>query len=165
VTALPRPRETGPVRLYLPSTLLALADPGGLHPTAAHAVTPGLRAALPDEDAEGLEFAAMLAAADASVLMIADLPAAPRRRVVVVAEVPGPPAVPRPGGLPSAVEPPAVVPWYAVVSLHVDEQDAVADVAAAAAGDEEAGDRAAERDLLWYDISELDEVRRLATTP
>lgn len=164
MTAPSRPRETGPVRLYLPTTLSALADPSGLHPPAAHAVTPGLRAAFPDEDAEGLEFAAMLAAADASVLMLADHPAAPPRRVVVVAEVPGPPARPRPGGLPSAVEPPAVVPWSAVVSLHVDEPDAETDVAAAAAGDEEAGDRAAERDLLWYDVSELDEVRRLATT-
>lgn len=164
MTAPPRPRETGPVRLYLPATLPALADPSGLHPLAAHAVTSGLRAALPDEDAEGLEFAAMLAAADASVLMLADHPAAPRRRVVVVAEVPGPPTRPRPGGLPSAVEPPALVPWSTVVSLHVDERDAETDVAAAAAGDEEAGDRAAERDLLWYDVSELDEVRRLATT-
>lgn len=156
-------RETAVVRLYVPTTLPALADPACLHPLTAHAVTAPLAAALPEEDVEGLEFAAMLAAADESVELVGADPAAPRRRVVVVAEVPGPEPRARHGALPSAVEPPSDIPWSRVVSLHVDDVDAAADVAAAADGDEAALDRAAERDLLWYDVSELDLLRGLTT--
>ena len=58
-------------------------------------------------------------------------PAAPRRRVVLAVDLDGP-APARAGGLPSAVAPPAVIPWARVVSLHVDEPEAEADVAAAA---------------------------------
>lgn len=150
------------MRLYLPTTLRAMARPGALRPTRAHAVTPDLAAALAGEDDEALEFAALLAAADASVMLLAEDAAAPRRRVVVVADLPGVRCERRSDDLPSAVEPPAAVPWSAVVSVHVDDGDAEADVAAAARGDAEALDRAAERDLLWYDASELDSVRSLA---
>jgi hypothetical protein len=38
----------------------------------------------------------------------------------------------------------------------VDEAAAEEDVVAALAGDDEAVERLAERDLLWYDASELD---------
>jgi hypothetical protein len=156
----PRPRDTVAVRLYLPATLRLLIQADGLHPTTAHAVTPELAAVFPEEDEEGLEFAALLAAADDAVALLAEDVTAPRRRVVVVADVAG--ETPRrTEGLPSAVVPPAVVPWLAVVSLHVDEGEAEADVAAALDGDGEALERAAERDLLWFDVSELDLVRRL----
>lgn len=149
------------MRVYVPATLLLLADPAGLSPASAHAVTPALAAALPEEDEESLEFAALLAAADESVGLLAADPAAPRRRVVLAVDLDGP-APARAGGLPSAVAPPAVIPWARVVSLHVDEPEAEADVAAAADGDDEALDRAAERDLLWYDVSELDDLRATA---
>jgi hypothetical protein len=56
---------------------------------------------------------------------------------------------------------PSSVPWSRVSSIHVDETDAEADVAAAARGDADAVDRAAERDLLWFDVSELDGLRSL----
>ena len=149
------------MRIYLPMTVADLADPDGVRPSAAHAVTRELAAALPGEDEEGLEFAALLAAADASVGLLSADPSVPSRRVVVVADVSGVPSAARAGGLPSEVEPPAAVPWDQVVSLHVDDGDAESDVAAAAAGDEEALERAAERDLLWFDVSELDDLRRL----
>lgn len=149
------------MRFYLPATLLDLDEEDGLTPTAAHSVTPDLAAALPEEDDEGLEFAAMLAAADASVSLLARTPAAPRRRVVVVAEVAKAELEPVADGLPSEVVPPTGVPWSEVVSLHVDDAAAEPDVAAAASGDDDAGERAADRDLLWYDGSELDAVRRL----
>lgn len=148
-----RVRETGAVRLYLPMTLRDLDGPDGVHPTLAHAATRDLAVALPDEDEEGLEFAAMLAAADASVSLLAADGAAPRRRVVVVAELSQEPRQVS-DGLPSEVEAPAFVPWSRVRSIHVDEQDAAADVTAAADGDGDALDRASERDLLWYDVSE-----------
>ncbi len=154
-------RETEGVRLYVPTTLPALADSDGLHPVTAHAVTPGLATALPDEDEEGLELAALLAAADDSVALLSGDPHARRWRVVAVAEVPGRVPTPLPGGVPSAVVPPGRVTWADVVSLHVDEEIAEEDVAAAAAGDPEALERAAGRDLLWFDVTELDVLRDL----
>lgn len=151
------------MRLYLPASATDLRQKDGLAPRWAHAVTAALHAELPDEDEEGLEMAAMLAAADESVRLIAADGSVPRR-VVVVADVPdGSVEVPEVLGeeqLPSAVEAVSPVPWDLVVSLHVDEQAATTDVRAAAAGDDDALDRAAERDLLWYDVVELDDLRR-----
>ncbi len=153
-------RKTGAVRLYLPATLLDLRAADGLHPSAAHAATPALAEALPDEDVEGLEFAAMLAAADGSVALISADEAAPPRRVVVVADLSAEFSQVT-EGLPSEVAAPSLVAWTCVRSVHVDDVDAEADVAPAARGDAEALDRAAERDLLWYDVSELDALRSL----
>ena len=50
--------------------------------------------------------------------------------------------------------------WYDVVAILVDEPEAEQDVRAAAGGDEEALERAAERDLLWFDVVELADLRR-----
>ncbi|MGW6226989.1 DUF6912 family protein, partial [Cellulosimicrobium cellulans] len=72
---------------------------------------------------------------------------------------------------PSAVEVLRTVPDVAIVCVHVDEPEAVEDVAAvlAAADDDGPGadaaldaaiDRVKERDLLWYDWSELKDVPR-----
>lgn len=150
------------MRLYLPATLRDLDRPDGLRPATAHAVTPALAAALDEDDEETLEFAALLAAADASVALLAADRTAPRRRVVVVADLPDVRPVPRDDDDdPSAVVPPSAVRWHDVVSLHVDEVQAEADVDAAARGDVEALDRASERDLLWFDVSEREMVRRL----
>jgi hypothetical protein len=77
-------------RVYVPATLAALArftEEGGIGPTPvhAHAVTEWLRVAWPEADEEEWEYAALMAAADASVALLteADRP----RRLVVVAEV------------------------------------------------------------------------------
>lgn len=148
------------MRLYVPATLPTLAADGGFRPRSAYAVTADLAAALPGEDQEALEYAAFLAAADESVDLVASDDSAPRRRVVVVAELPGPVPPAEPCAHPGAVRPPGAIPWDRVVSLHVDDESAEADVAAAAAGDAEALERAAERDLLWYDVSEIAAIRR-----
>ncbi|MDD9205096.1 hypothetical protein PU560_01285, partial [Georgenia sp. 10Sc9-8] len=66
---------------------------------------------------------------------------------------------PGPDQLPSAVRVTTTVPWPDVVSLHVDEADAAEDVAAASGGDAAALERAADRDLLWYDVVELADLR------
>lgn len=151
------------MRVYLPATSADLASPEGLLPRRAHAVTAALRAAVPEEDDEGWEMVAMLAAADASVDLLGADDSLPRR-LVIAAEVPDAavedvdPA--DPDQLPSAVHVTRPVAWADVVSLHVDEDDAADDVAAAAAGDAAALERAAERDLLWYDASELADLRR-----
>jgi hypothetical protein len=150
------------MRLYLPATATDLRERDGLTPRWAHAVTRALRAELPDEDEEGLEMTATLAAADESVRLIGADGSVPRR-VVVVADVPDAavqvPEVLGEEQLPTAVEVVAAVAWGDVVTLHVDEPDAVDDVRAAAAGDDDALERAAERDLLWYDVVELADVR------
>lgn len=144
------------MRIYLPSTLAELDPRHGLAPRLVHAVTSALRAALPDEDEEGLEYAAQLLAADDSLDRLEGTDA-PRRRVVVAADVPEAvvDAVDSPHA-PSVVRLTTPVSWDDVACAHVDEAGASRDVEAALAGDDEAVDRLAERDLLWYDVSELD---------
>ncbi|HCX84127.1 MAG TPA: hypothetical protein DHV14_03100 [Micrococcales bacterium] len=51
------------------------------------------------------------------------------------------------------------VPWSHVVAVHVDDAEAEELVAAAVGGDEEAFDALVEIDLLWFDPSELADVR------
>lgn len=144
------------MRIYLPSTLAELDTRHGLAPRLVHAVTSALRAALPDEDEEGLEYAAQLLAADDSLGRL-DGGAAPRRRVVIAADVPEAvvDSVDDPHA-PSVVRLTTPVGWDDVACAHVDEATAEDDVAAALAGDDEAAERLADRDLLWYDVSELD---------
>ncbi|MBU4214617.1 MAG: hypothetical protein KJ792_08185 [Actinobacteria bacterium] len=152
------------MRLYLPATLDEVVRPDDvLTPRSAHAVTPALRAALPDEDDEGLEFVAQLAAADDSLALLADQPDAPRLRLVVALDVAESLTAPT-----SAVlGPPTLVQLLGPVSLGdadsllVDEPDALDDVVDALAGDAQAGDRLEERDLLWYDVSEIGRIPRV----
>ncbi|WP_341358760.1 hypothetical protein V5H98_13485 [Georgenia sp. M64] len=157
------------MRLYLPATSADLRS--GLTPRWAHAVTTGLRAELPEEDDEGLEMVATLAAADESVTLLGSgtAPAAAGghvapRRVVIVADMPDSavlvPEVLGEEQLPTAVEVVEPVDWSEVVAILVDEPEAEQDVLAAAGGDEEALERAAERDLLWFDVVELADLRR-----
>lgn len=149
------------MRVYLPSDLMELAVSAPLAARLVHAVTPGLRAALPDEDEEGLEYAAQLLAADDSLDRLRHLDAPVPRRVVVSADVPESvvEAVERPHA-PSVVRLAAAVAWVDVVCAHVDEAPAEADVRAALTGDEAALERLAERDLLWYDVTELLDLAR-----
>ncbi|MGC5615270.1 DUF6912 family protein [Georgenia sp. Z1491] len=141
------------MRIYLPATPAELAaTPGAVH---AHAVTRDLAAAVPDEDEEGLELVAFLAAADDSVRRRSELDApGAARRVVVSADVADGAAIPVPGGLPSLVRLEAPVGWDAVAAIHVDEASVQVDVEAAAAGDDEVFERVAELDLMWFDPSE-----------
>ena len=143
------------MRIYIPSVLTELAAADGVSPRVVHAVTPALRAALPDEDEEGLEYAAQLLAADDSLDL---LEGAPARRVVIAADVPQEAVVALDEGeehAPSAVRLLAAVSWDDVACAHVDEPAAQDDVRAALAGDDDAAERLGERDLLWYDVTEL----------
>lgn len=141
------------MRVYVPATAHDLSRPE-LRPARVHAVTPAVRAELPGEDEETLELVAFLAAADDSVRLLAGQ-GAPPRRVVLAADLPG--SRLRPGGedeLETVMVPVGDLAWDVVKSIHVDEADASAQVAAAAAGDEEAFDALGERDLLWFDVTE-----------
>ncbi len=152
------------MRIYLPSTLAELGRPDGLDPRVVHAVTPALRAALPDEDDEGLEYAAQLLAADDSVdRLAAEAGEGTRwRRVVVAADVSDElvAAVEDEDEVASAVRLLALVPWSDVACAHVDEVEAEPEVRAAAQGDDDAAERLVERDLLWFDASELPSLAR-----
>lgn len=156
------------MRIYLPATLDELAAlvvsakrPAALDlaPRGAHAVTAALAAALPEEDDEGLEYSAHLAAADDTLALIAASPEIERRRLVLTVEVPDEAVVAAVGDVtvlsPSAVDIVVAVPGAIIVCGHVDELEAVHDVEATLAGDDAAVERLVERDLLWYDASEL----------
>ncbi|RAX22627.1 MULTISPECIES: DUF6912 family protein [unclassified Actinomyces] len=146
------------MRVYLPATAADLSA-DSISPRTAHAATPALAAVFPEEDQEGLEVSASLCAADSSVMLLA-VPGAEAladRRVVIAADVEEEQVREVPAGddvLPGTVELTAPVEWDAVAALLVDEADAEPDVRAARTGDEAAFERAADADLLWYDVSE-----------
>ena len=163
------------MRIYLPATSEDLRHPEGLSPRAAHALTPALRQALPEEDDDGLADSALLAAADDSIALLRSAPRAAPVRVVVAADVadrdvtvPRPQRPWRPGDdrLPSAVDVPVSVPWSDVASIHVDEPGAAPAVEAAVTAPDDAAalDRAAEHDLLWHDIVERPALAASLTT-
>jgi hypothetical protein len=157
------------MRVYLPATLTALAGwrrAEEITVPQAHAVTPALREWYADADADELAYVAYnRAAQDALRLLHAD-PVAPRRRVVVSVDVPAHYAGEELGS--STVRLAAPVPWSAVVAIHVDGAQAVADVTAAAeavlaatAGEPDAQlavSGTEEHELEWYDPSEADQL-------
>ncbi|SDN06888.1 DUF6912 family protein [Actinomyces ruminicola] len=146
------------MRVYLPATASDLAA-AEISPRTAHAATAALAAVFPEEDQEGLEVSASLCAADASLMRLAAPGAETEadRRVVIAADVDDAQVRQLPVAddvLPGTVEVTAPVEWGAVAALLVDEAEAEPDVRAARTGDEAAFERAADADLLWYDVSE-----------
>lgn len=159
-------------RVYIPSTtgrLRELLVSGGLGPTPvhAHAVTREVAAVLPDVDEEEQEYAVLTAAAQDSLGLLSteERP----RRVVVVAETD---TVVEAEGEGSRVELHEVVPLRRVVAVHVDSEEAEADVAAARdawveaqAGDEPAQrllDRCEDHELGWFATQETAALVELA---
>ena len=165
------------MRVYVPLTLPALQDahqagelvqePAG---TVAFAVTPGLREWYVSDDSEELEYAALNRAAQASLRLLALLPDAPRRRVVVVADVPdGAVSFDPDHALDreslGEVRLQGPLPLSKAAAVHVDADDAEADVTAAAdalgaadMGDDDARftvDGAEDHELLWYATQEI----------
>ncbi|GAA1527011.1 hypothetical protein GCM10009730_39780 [Streptomyces albidochromogenes] len=163
------------MRVYVPLTLPGLAEAHkagqlGPGPLTAYAVTPGLREWYVSDDIEELEYAALSRAAAASLRLLAGDPGAARRRVVVAVDVPDGDAVADPDrGLDAAglgeVRIAAPVPLKKAAAVHVDADDAQADVTAAAAalgaadhGDDDAQftvDGAEDHELLWFGVQEI----------
>ena len=160
------------VRVYLPVgpvDLAELAERGSLSsapaapatpatpstPRVAYAVTPELVRVMPGHDVEDLEYAAFsdAVAAAGAARHPAGEPA--HRRVVIAADVDpewlaaGKPKSPTDSIC--AVELTEPVPLARVASFHIDERAGSAHGAAAAVASADA--------LLWYDATELDEVR------
>jgi hypothetical protein len=161
------------VRVYLPATgntLRQLLDAGsiGSPPLTGFAVTPGLREWYLDDDVEALEYAALSEAARASLRLLDADPAAPRRRVVIAVDAPDDTVRVRDDRDRGVVELAETVPLARVVSLHVDDADAVAAVSTAAAAIVQAdlGESAAQDlvddaegfELSWYANQEIAEL-------
>ncbi|SNX61619.1 hypothetical protein SAMN06272735_3362 [Streptomyces sp. TLI_55] len=163
------------MRVYVPLTLSGLAEAYktgelGPDPLVAYAVTPALREWYLSDDIEELEYAALNRAALASLRLLAADADAVRRRVVVAVDVPDGAAVADPDrGLdPAALGEVRVAGGVALAkaaAVHVDADDAEADVAAGAealaaadAGDDDAQfvvDGTEDHDLLWYATQEI----------
>ncbi|MGA8980068.1 MAG: hypothetical protein WB473_13250 [Pedococcus sp.] len=134
-------------RIYLPMDaagvrrLTAEREVAGT-PVEAFAVTERLERMLPSGDEEEWEYAALTEAFEAADERRGTSPA---KRVVLAADVDPSWVTSRAGTHLSAVQLTQPLPLSRVVSFHVDES----------AGDEGMDD------LLWYDVTELDEVVRL----
>lgn len=167
------------MRVYVGTTLhdlRALQEQGFQAPVLAHAVTPALREWYVEGDQDELEYAASVDAARQSLRLLAASTGPVWRRVVVAADVPDAAVQEVTGDVDDSrrsvvrLDQPLVLAQ--VVSVHVDDDVALDDVAAAGAalaaaeaGDDDAQftvDGADGHELLWYDVSELDDVRRLA---
>ncbi|MEV0642989.1 hypothetical protein AB0I77_50440 [Streptomyces sp. NPDC050619] len=163
------------MRVYVPLTLPGLAEAYktgllGTGPFVAYAVTPALREWYLSDDIEELEYAALNRAALASLRLLAADAGATRRRVVVAADVPEGAAIADPD---RALDPVVLgevrvagdVPLAKAASVHVDSDDAEADVTAAAealeaadGGDDDAQfvvDGAEDHELLWFATQEI----------
>jgi len=163
------------MRVYVPLTLPGLAEAyrtGELGSGAfvAYAVTPALREWYVSDDIEELEYAALNRAAQASLRLLAADPDAARRRLVVAVDVPDGTATADPD---RALDPAVLgevrvtgtVRLAKAAAVHVDSDDAAADVAAAAealpaadGGDDDAQfvvDGAEDHELLWFATQEI----------
>lgn len=168
------------MRVYVPLTLpdlQAAHSAGELVPERgailAYAVTPGLREWYVSDDSEELEYAALNRAAQSSLRLLAARPDAPRRRVVVAADVPDGEVAFDPDQVLDReslgeVRIASPVQLSEAAAVHVDADDAEADVSAAAdalgaadMGDEDARftvDGAEDHELLWYGVQEIPHV-------
>ncbi|MDR2722571.1 MAG: hypothetical protein LBB54_02400 [Cellulomonadaceae bacterium] len=147
-------------RLYVPATFddldAATVTAKGARWTlpagrSAHAVTPDLRDALPDEDDESLEWQAFCEAADTSAALVTSRAGTttPALRVVISLDVPdgvGQPSTSDTDAL-SAVTVTQGISDAQVAAVHVDEVEVAGDFADA--------------DLLWYAPEEIPSIPRV----
>ncbi|MEU8843699.1 hypothetical protein AB0D97_32015 [Streptomyces roseus] len=161
------------MRVYVPLTLPGLAEAHkagelGPAPLTAYAVTPGLREWYVSDDIEELEYAALGRAAAASLRLLAEDAGAPRKRVVVAVDVDDKAAAAAPGvdeATLGQVTLAGAVRLSVAAAVHVDADDALGDVTAAAAalgaadaGDDDARftvDGAEDHELLWFGVQEI----------
>ena len=159
------------MRVYLPATLPMLAGllrdgEIGPAPLRAFAVTPALRESYASGDQEELEYVAMTHAARGSLRMLMDDPQAPRRAWCWPRRCRTTRSITRAASTSRRwCEVGTPIAMGRVVSGHVDDLLAVADIAAAAdalraaeAGDDDAGfvvDGAEGHELLWFAAQEL----------
>lgn len=143
------------VRIYIPATSSDLtAEP--IAARVAHTVTPELENVIGAEEPEYLEAIAMNAAADDSLRLLSQDGSAASRRIVIAADIANAEAAPGVDQLPTARVLAGPVEWDQVDSIHVDDAEAEEQIQLARSGDEDAFERAADEDLMWYDVAERD---------
>lgn len=157
------------MRLYVPATLSELDSIIGgkveLAARRAHAATTQLVELYEAEgitDLEEVEYGAFMAAADDSLMLIAQQPDVAWKRMIISVDVPE--------SVVKLSEPNEETPLSAVeivsevkatvACVHVDEPEASGDIQGVFEGNEEAILALNERDLLWYDTSELVDIPR-----
>ncbi|QJC21328.1 DUF6912 family protein [Arcanobacterium buesumense] len=146
------------MRIYIPLTLSDLRE-NSISMRRVHAVTPALRSEVPNEDDEGYEYIATLAAADDSLRLLQRMPGEKLSRVVAVAVVSDNALQPvTDPELPTEVDLNAEVLWHEVESFHVDAPGSEDLVKQAIAGDEDAFIATGDIELLWFDISEREHI-------
>lgn len=140
------------MRVYIPATVddLPRCANGLWEPPIAYAVTQRLLAITASDDGDELAEIARDLAATASVVE-----AGSPLRVVVVAELTRAELEEDPEVHPAAVRMSGRIPASAIACAFVDEPQAAGDVRAAEGGDDDALERLDERELLWYDATEL----------
>ena len=140
------------VRVYLPATVSDLRDSVGLTPRKGFAAIAHDEEQSTTEDAEAAEYVAFLAAGDAAI------DNGEVTRIVIAADAPVAPT-PSPG-----VVDVDHLPWSQVVSIHIDDlidAQLLSDINLAQTGDEQARKRVNQADLMWYDITERDDVVKM----
>ena len=157
------------MRIYIPATMNDIAS-DVISERTVHAHTAQLERAAdlrdvpPGEQRDVLEAMAMNAAADDSLRRLAACAetsekAAEPRRVVIVAEVADSAlASGEADQLPTARILTRPVHWKHVESIHIDDDEALDDISDAMAGDEAAFERSYEHELMWYDVTERDDL-------
>lgn len=141
------------MRVYIPGNVADLETytSGMWEPSTGFGVTPLLLEISAHDDPEELAEQARDAAAADSLLT-----AKSARRLVMVVDYPRADVTPAPEDHPAAVHLTGRVMDDAIVCAFVDEEAATKDARAAIKGDADARERLAQRELLWYDVTELD---------
>ena len=140
------------MRVFVPGTIddLRHYSSGHWEPDRGYAVTERLLEISAYDDPDELAEQARDAAAEDSIVVLGS-----RLRLVVAIDVSRADVAPVPDAHPAAVTVSGRVMADSIACFFLDEAGAEADARAAAGGDEDALERLEERDLLWYDVSEL----------
>jgi hypothetical protein len=141
------------MRVFVPGSVGEIGhySSGHWEPERGYAVTERLMDISAYDDPDELAEQARDAAAEDSIVVLGS-----RLRLVVAIDVSRADCAPVPDAHPAAVTLSGRVMPDSIACFFLDEPEAEADARAAAGGDEEALERLEERDLLWYDVSELD---------
>lgn len=140
------------MRVFVPGSVRELGHyaSGNWEPDRGYAVTERLMDISAYDDPDELAEQARDAAAEDSIVVLGS-----PLRLVVAIDVSRADCAPAPDAHPAAVTLAGRVMPASIACIFLDEADAAADARAAAGGDEEALERLEERDLLWYDVSEI----------
>ena len=140
------------MRVFVPGTVDELGHYASGHwePERGYTVTERLMDISAYDDPDELAEQARDAAAEDSIIVLGS-----RLRLVVAIDISRADVAPVPDAHPAAVTVTGRVMQDSIACIFLDEPDAADDARAAAGGDEAALERLEERDLLWYDVSEL----------